>query len=110
VTLKRDLAWEHLDLVNRSSVAYQYARYAIGLSYESLPEEVAHQAKRCLLDVVGCAIGAHFAPGRSMYEAMVKEVGGTEEATIIGSGLRTSAANATLVNSRRKRIGGNDEY
>ena len=71
----------------------------LGLSYELLPEEVAHQAKRCLLDALGCAIGAYFAPGRSMYEAMVKELGGVEEATVIGSGLRTSAANATLVNS-----------
>ena len=40
VTLKRDLAWKHLDLVNRSSVTYQYARYGLGLTYESLPEEV----------------------------------------------------------------------
>jgi 2-methylcitrate dehydratase len=99
MTFKRDIAWKHLDLLNRSSVAYQYARFALGLQYDQLPEKVIHQAKRCVLDAVGCAIGAFFAPARTMYEAMIKEVGGVEEATVIGSGLRTTAANATLVNS-----------
>jgi 2-methylcitrate dehydratase len=99
MTLKRDLAWTHLGFLDRSSIAYQYSRYALGLQYGLLPEKVIHQAKRCVLDAAGCAIGAYFAPARTMYEAMIKEVGGVEEATVIGSGLRTTAANATLVNS-----------
>lgn len=96
---QRDLAWQDLDLKYHSSVAYQLGRYARNLKYELLPEEVAHQAKRCLLDALGCGIGAYFAPGRPMCEAVVKQLGGTEEATVIGSGLRTTAANATIVNS-----------
>lgn len=75
MTFKRDLAWKHLELLNRSSIAYQYARYGLGLSYEVLPDEVAHQAKRCVLDAVGCTIGAYFAPARAKYEAMIKELG-----------------------------------
>jgi 2-methylcitrate dehydratase len=99
MSLQRDLAWKYLDLLHRSSVAYQYARYGLSLKYELLPERVVHQAKRCVLDAAGCAIGAFFAPGRTMCEAMIKQLGGVEEATVIGSGVRTSAANATLVNS-----------
>jgi 2-methylcitrate dehydratase len=98
MTFQRDLAWNYLNLLYRSSIAYQFARYAIALSYESLPPDVIHQAKRCLLDGLGCAIGAYDAPGRPMCEAMVKELGGIEEATVFGSGLRTTAPNATLVN------------
>jgi len=98
MTFTRDLAWKYLNLLYRSSIAYQFARYAIALSYESLPPDVIHQAKRCLLDALGCAIGAYDAPGRPMCETMVKELGGVEEATIFGSGLRTTAPNATLVN------------
>src|SRR5512136_1380603 len=64
-----------------------------------LPQDVVHQAKRCLLDALGCAIGAYEAPGRPICEAVVKELGGVQESTIFGSGLRTSALNATLVNS-----------
>jgi 2-methylcitrate dehydratase len=99
MSLRRDLTWETLDHVYRSSIAHQFARYALALDYEVLPEEVVHQAKRCLLDALGCAIGAYEAPGRPMCEATVKELGGVEEATVWGSGLRTSASNATLVNS-----------
>lgn len=99
MTFQRDLVWKNLDLVYRSSVAYQFARYALGVKYESLPEDVIHQAKRCLLDALGCAIGAYDAPGRPIVEDFVKEISGIEEATVIGSGLRTTALNATLVNS-----------
>ncbi len=99
MTLQRDLAWQNLDLVYRSSVANQFARYALGLNFKLLPKEVVHQAKRCLLDTLGCAIGAYDAPGRPICEALVKEdLGGPEEATLFGSGIRTSALNATLAN------------
>jgi 2-methylcitrate dehydratase len=64
-----------------------------------LPPEVVHQAKRCILDALGCAIGAYPAPGRTICEETVKEIGGAEEATVFCSGLRTSVLNAALVNS-----------
>ncbi|MBI2859508.1 MAG: MmgE/PrpD family protein [Chloroflexi bacterium] len=98
MTHTRDLALQSLDLLQKSSVAYQFARYALGVKYESLPAEVLHQTKRSLLDTLGCAIGAFDAPGRPIVEDMVKEMGGPAESTVFGSGMRTSAANATLVN------------
>jgi 2-methylcitrate dehydratase len=99
MTFQRDLAWENLDLVRRSSVAYQFARYALRLNYNVLPDDVIHQAKRCLLDALGCAIGAYDAPGRPMCESVARELGGPEEATVFCSGLRTGVSGATLVNS-----------
>ena len=99
MTSQRDLAWQKLELMNRASVAYQFARYALGFTYQSLPQDVVHQAKRCLLDALGCAVGAYDAPGRPICEDVARELGGTKESTVIGSGLRTTAPNATLVNS-----------
>lgn len=99
MTLQRDLAWQNLDLVYRSSIASQYARYALGLQYSILPPEVVHQAKCILLDALGCAIGAYHAPGRPILEQVVNEIGGKEEATVWGSGLRTTVLSTTLVNS-----------
>ena len=99
MTFQRDLAWQYIDLTYRASVAHQFARYALALNYSLLPQDVVHQAKRCLLDSLGCAIGAYEAPGRTICEATVKEIGGPQEATVFCSGLRTSALNATLVNS-----------
>lgn len=99
MTLQRDLAWQHLESQYQASVSHQLARYALGLNYASLPEAVVHQAKRCLLDALGCAIGAYDAPGRTICETVVQELGGAEEATLFGSGRRSTALNATLFNS-----------
>jgi 2-methylcitrate dehydratase PrpD len=90
MTFPRDLAWQNLDSVYRSSIACQFARYALGLKYESIPKDVVHQAKRSLLDALGCAIGAYHAPGRPICEGLVGELGGPKEAVVFGSGLRTS--------------------
>jgi 2-methylcitrate dehydratase len=99
MSFQRDLAWKYLDQVSHSSVSYQLARYSLGLEYKSLPPEVVHQAKRSLLDTLGCAVGAYKAPGRQMCENVATQLGGPEEATVFCSGLRTSASNAALVNS-----------
>jgi 2-methylcitrate dehydratase len=99
MTFQRDLAWHQLELTYRASIAHQFARYALALNFELLPEPVVHQAKRCLLDALGCAIGAYEAPGRTICEDTVNDIGGREEATVFCSGLRTSALNAALVNS-----------
>ena len=98
MTLQRDLAWQNIQSDYYASVAYKLARYTIGLRYEMLPPDVVHQAKRCLLDALGCAIGAYEAPGRPICEETVMEIGGRQEATLFGSGVRTSALNATLYN------------
>ena len=99
MSFARDLINHNLDLMYQSSIAYQFARFALGLNYQILPKNVVHQAKRSLLDALGCAIGAYDAPGRAICETVIKELGGPEEATLFGSGLCTSALNATLVNS-----------
>lgn len=98
MTFQRNLAWENIESDYKSSVAHKFARYALALKYEILPEDVVHQAKRILLDTLGCAIGAYVAPGRIICEDAIKEIGGREEATLFGSGIRTNALNATLHN------------
>jgi 2-methylcitrate dehydratase len=71
----------------------------LGLEYDLLPPEVVHQCKRSLLDAVACAVGALEAPAYRACLDFAKEFGGPAEATVIGSGWRTSAFNATLINS-----------
>ncbi len=95
----RDSIHSNLDLMYKGSVAYQFARFALNLQYKFIPQKVVHQAKRCLLDALGCAIGAYDAPGRISCENAIKELGGNEESTLFGSGLRTNAFNAALHNS-----------
>jgi len=98
MTFQRDLAWKNLMADYQASISHKLARYAVSLRYDMLPQDVVHQSKRCLLDALGCAIGAYEAPGRPLCEEAVKEIGGRPEATLFGSGLRTNALNATLFN------------
>ena len=99
MSFQRDLAWQNIEADYQSSVAHKMARYALKLQYDMMPKDVVHQAKRILLDTLGCAIGALDAQARSMCEETVLELGGTPEATLFGSGIRTNALNATLYNS-----------
>ncbi len=99
MSFRRDLVWQQVELSASAGLAHQAARYALAIDQEPLPADVVHQAKRCVLDALGCAIGALEAPGRELMEAVVAEIGGPAEATIIGSGRRTTALNASLVNS-----------
>jgi 2-methylcitrate dehydratase len=98
MTSAQQLTWQNLDLQYASSVVRQFARYALALRFEDLPADVVHHAKRSLLDGLGNAIGGYAAPGRAACESTARALGGPPEATIFGSGFRTGAVNATLVN------------
>jgi len=63
-----------------------------------LPGRVQHQSKRCLLDALGAQIAGHQTPiGRIMADMVEQEFGG-HTATILVSGVKTSASGAALAN------------
>jgi len=82
-----------------NSITNQMAYFALGLQYEDIPAEAVHEAKRFLLDSVGCALAA--VPNEDMQAAhrYIAGLGGTPEATVIGSGHRTNSVNAALMNA-----------
>src|ERR1044072_1946129 len=95
----RDLVWQQHLYEERASVAHQIARYALALDHRDLPDDVVHQAKRCLLDALGCALGSRESPACKTIEDTIVEIGGAAESPVIGSGLRPSALNAALANA-----------
>ncbi len=95
----REQAWEKIEAEYQESVAHKIARHALSWTYDGIPEEVRHMGKRCLLDAIGCGIGGHGAPGRAICEQTIEEFGGKPEATIFGSGKKTSVLNAAMVNA-----------
>ena len=74
------------------------ARYALEASYKSFPTEVVHQAKRCFLDLIGVALGGANQPLAKILLKTVREFGGNSQATVWGHGVKTSVAQAALVN------------
>lgn len=80
------------------SVSRKMAEFAAQLEFEAIPPAAVHEAKRFLLDSVGCALAAVGSPDTLAMHRFIEELGGTPEATVIGSGHRTNAPNAALVN------------
>jgi 2-methylcitrate dehydratase len=82
-----------------SSITRRMADFAIGLRYQDIPAAAVKEAKRFLLDSVGCALAAVPNDDMAAMYRFIGKLGGTPEATLIGSGARTNAANAALMNS-----------
>jgi 2-methylcitrate dehydratase len=81
------------------SISRKMAQFALSLGYDQIPGPSLKEAKRFLLDSVGCALAAlDHEDMRQAYD-FVQQLGGNEQATIIGHGSRTNLGNATLMNA-----------
>lgn len=81
-----------------TTVVEQLAAYACALRYDDLPPEVVQQAKRLIVDTVGCALGG----SKSAPVAIARDIAGVvttkEPATVMVTGERTSVDLAAFVN------------
>ena len=66
--------------------------------WDTLPGNIQHQAKRCLLDTLGAMIAGHKTPVSDLMHSFVKEQFKSDDATILVKGSKVSAAGAALVN------------
>ena len=66
--------------------------------WSKLPENVQHQAKRCLMDTLGALIAGHQTPVSNLMNSFVNEQFKGDDATILVKGSKTSAPGAALVN------------
>src|SRR6201996_6589062 len=83
---------------SQPALAETLARYAAGLKYEDLPEDIVRLTKRTILDTIGCAFGGYGAgPGRIAIK-LAGDVSAKQPATVLISGTRTSADLATFAN------------
>jgi len=81
------------------SLAETLARYASGLKYEDLPEDVVRLAKRAILDTFGCAFGGYTAGPSKIAIKLANEVGSKQAgATVLCSGFRTTPDLAVFAN------------
>jgi 2-methylcitrate dehydratase len=86
------------------SVAEQWAQYALSLKWEEIPKEVVHQAKKLYLDTLACAVGGYDSEVvKVLHRVAEGDLRGSQEATLIGSGTRTTSLNALLINGAMVR-------
>ena len=81
------------------TISQRWAKFALKLKYDSIPPEAIKEAKRFLLDSVGCAFSALDNKDTIAAYNYIRDLGGKEQATIIGWGEKTNSPLATLMNS-----------
>jgi 2-methylcitrate dehydratase len=81
------------------TVTGEMARWAEQLEYRDFSAEAIHQAKRFLLDSIGCALGAFRLHDIAIALGVLDELAGDGPATVIGSGRRMDVVSATLANA-----------
>jgi 2-methylcitrate dehydratase len=93
-----------------TSVLERLAVLVHSVNFDSLPPEVVSAAKIRILDTLGCAYGALESPVGRAVRKMAADCGGAPQATLIGTGEKTSAPLATLVNGSLLRYLDNNDY
>ncbi|HEX4785119.1 MAG TPA: MmgE/PrpD family protein [Candidatus Sulfotelmatobacter sp.] len=81
------------------SVTAAMARWAAGLQYQDISSEAVYQAKRFLLDAIGCALGGYQQHDVKIALAVLGEIAGPGPATLIGTGERVDPVSAALANA-----------
>ncbi len=80
------------------SATSDLAKYVADLTYDALPQSTVDAAKRVTLDLLGVVLPAtKYGPGKVINE-YVRQLGGRPAATVVGTDIKTSTANAALAN------------
>ena len=75
------------------------AEYVAHTKYEDLPSEVVEATKLGLLDTIACGLAGTTAPGAAEVVALMKELGGKKESTLLFEGEKVSSPYAAFANS-----------
>ncbi len=86
------------DVVMDASAKYLSA-YAAALDYRDLPPDTIHEARRRILDSVGCALGAYAAEPCRIARELAPAVHGGAAARILGTGRVTPPDMAAFANT-----------
>src|SRR6202166_479800 len=83
----------------KETITATMSRWAASLEYKHLSQDAVYQAKRFLLDSVGCALGGYQQHDVIIALEVLKEIAGRGPATVIGTGEKIDAVSASLANA-----------
>src|SRR3954467_11628046 len=86
------------------STTERLVAYAESARFESLPEEAVHACKLRVIDTFGAALGAFDEPPSRMVRAIASRTRGDDEATVWGTGIRTTPEAAAFANGVMTRL------
>src|SRR5436305_347552 len=93
------MASTSITAAKKETVTATMARWAAGLKFEHLSQEAVHQAKRFLLDSLGCSLGGYQQHDVKIALEVLGETAGPGKATVIGTGQRVDPISASLANA-----------
>jgi len=82
----------------KETVTAAMARWAAGLRFADLSKDAVYQAKRFLLDSLGCGLGGYQQHDVKIALEVLSEVAGPGCATVIGTGQQIDPVSASLAN------------
>jgi 2-methylcitrate dehydratase PrpD len=74
------------------------ARYVVETPADRIPDAIIHEGKRCLINFLAVALYASRDPSLDILLDVFGLEGGSANASVLGSGVRTSLQNAALAN------------
>ena len=74
------------------------AQFVVDSRYADIPEKVRHEAKRSVLNWLGCAVGASRHEGIDIALAALSAFSGPAQASVLGRGERLDIMHAALLN------------
>src|SRR5712671_5352844 len=83
----------------KETITAKMSRWAARLEYKQLSQEAVYQAKRFLLDSVGCALGGYQQHDVIIALEVLGEIAGRGPATVIGTGKKIDVVSASLANA-----------
>lgn len=81
-----------------TATSQMIAGFASTLRYEDLPADIVHEAKRLIMDTVGCGLGGYAVEKGQMAVRLAVRQSGAPEATILGQRGKVPAALAAFAN------------
>lgn len=75
------------------------SRWASGVKFDDLSKEAVYQAKRFLLDAIGCALGGFQQPEVGIVLKVLNDVAAPGPATLVGSGNKLDVVHAAFANA-----------
>lgn len=98
--------------MNEQSVSERLAAQICRAMAEPVADrKVIHEVERVLLDSLACALGATYSPSVRAARAWAKRIAGSPSATMLGTGEKSSALGAAMVNCTMVRdLDLNDTY
>lgn len=101
------LAYENQRLVRMAPVyperkhmtpTKKLARFVVETKPEQIPDVVLHEARRCIINVIGVALHASQDPAVQIVLNVLRQEGSARKASVLGTSMGTSAQNAALAN------------